>query len=140
MSIHYTITEDMIYVGYYLSRLSDTATGEPPVGLGVSDWTEAYDIFASALAEGRNEKQFRHSLENIRNAFDGLHRNPRPGWRVAGDDDTEISEQRADCIVVHHTWDDDQLDMRAFQIAAGQGALRAANQNSSLGNVVAQVA
>jgi hypothetical protein len=120
MSTLRIITDDMIYVGYYLSRLSDAASGEPPVGLGVADWTDAYDMFAPALADGRSDTQFRHTMENIRNAFDGFHDNPRPGWRIEGTD-TQISEQCAACIVAHHTWNDDQLDLRAFQIAAGQG-------------------
>lgn len=128
MSIHLKITEEMIFVGYYLSRLSDTATGAPPVGLGVSDWAEAYDLFAPALANGRNQKQFRHTLENIRNAFDGLHHNPRPGWRYADACDTEISAQRAACIIDHYTWDDDRLDMSALHIAAGRGVLDPAYQ------------
>jgi 5-methylcytosine-specific restriction protein A len=113
------ISDNMIFTGYYLSRLSDNFTGRPPVGLGVYDWEDAYDMFYDALSGGRTPRQFRNTMENVRNAFDGYHKNPRPGWRGPGND-TAISEKRAQCIVDHHSWDDDQLDRRAFQIAAGR--------------------
>ena len=119
MAQHTEIDDNMIYVGYYLSRLSDSFTGQPPVGLGLFDWEDAYDFFFDALSNGRTRKQFRNTLENLRNAFDGFHQNPRPGWRGPGTN-TAISEKRAQCIVDHHKWDDDQLDQRALQISAGR--------------------
>jgi hypothetical protein len=116
------ITDDLVFVGYYLSRLSDPISGEPPVGLCASDWNDAYDTFAHALGNGQSQKQFRHTLETVRNAFDTFHDNPRQGLFIEPKN-IHLLEGRADFVVAHFSWSDDRLDMRAFQIASGHNAL-----------------
>ena len=84
----------LIEVGYYLSRFGHNS---PPSRLLASTWDEAYFKFYNALNEGKTEENFRSSLKNIRDQFDGRFPNGRVGWldsagqsRVASEDKEQV--------------------------------------------------
>jgi hypothetical protein len=76
---HIKRSPEMYLVGYAMARAG--VGGQPPAWLGVSKWNEAYDLFLPSLGQGRAEKQFRNSLKNARDSFDGFFKNGRVGWR-----------------------------------------------------------
>lgn len=70
---------EMVFAGYYLSRLT-RPDKSPPLSLGVRSWNEAYDLFYDSCADGRSPSAFRNSLKNARDSFDSHLENPRRGW------------------------------------------------------------
>lgn len=77
-------SRELIEVGYFLSRFTDRVDGGrplPPQELGVSAWGAAYDLFYSKLSGGRPLEQFRYTLKNSRDEFDGFLDNGRQGWK-----------------------------------------------------------
>lgn len=74
----------LIEVGYFLSRFTDSVNSRiplPPVELCVPSWGGAYDLFYPKLHAGRKPEQFRNSLKNSRDEFDGYFQNGREGWK-----------------------------------------------------------
>jgi hypothetical protein len=78
----------MVLVGYFLSRCNESIPGKmpaPPKQLGVKKWKDAYQIFYQKLGDGRDIKNFRESLKNIRDSFDSHLGGERVGWRKPAD-------------------------------------------------------
>ena len=67
----------VIEVGYFLSRLG---IKDPPVQLNAKSWKEAYAKFYSTFGGAKDETEFKNSLKNIRDHFDGYLENSRTGW------------------------------------------------------------
>lgn len=89
-------SDDLILVGYFLSRCTDFSDGKvprPPASLGVDSWNGAYDLFFDALSDGRSQQQFRHTLRNTRDIFDSLFENSRQGWSDGQKRGSELSER-----------------------------------------------
>lgn len=94
-------SDEMILVGYFLSRctdFSDVNVPRPPVALNVDSWNETYDLFFDRLSDGRSRQQFRHTLRNTRDIFDSLFNNGRKGWSDEQKRGVEFSDRdRAVC-------------------------------------------
>ena len=116
------ISDDMIFVGYYLSRLSDHVTGSPPIGLGASSWDEVLEMFANALSEGRSPNEYRKTLKALQAGFD---ENFEPTQKIVQIDSETgtLSMRRAVIRETYQNWSEDQLDRRAYQIAARSPAM-----------------
>jgi hypothetical protein len=74
----------LIEAAYFLSRFSETGEGTrslPPAELKVGTWEAAYDLFHPELSAGRPLVQFRNTLKNSRDEFDGYYDNGREGWK-----------------------------------------------------------
>ena len=72
-------SKELIEVGFYLSRFGFI---NPPSGLRVKNWKEAYALFYQKLGEKRDVLQFEHSLKNTRDGFDGyFETTKREGWK-----------------------------------------------------------
>lgn len=67
----------VVEIGYFLSRCG---LDEPPKQLNVKNWHEAYLSFYEKLNNGKNKKEFKNSLKNIRDHFDSHLNNSRRGW------------------------------------------------------------
>ena len=77
-------SRDLIEAGYFLSRFTEFGVGRlslPPRELGVNSWSVAYDLFHPKLSGGRPIVQFRNTLKNCRDEFDGYFENGRQGWK-----------------------------------------------------------
>ncbi|WP_206110883.1 HNH endonuclease [Rhizobium daejeonense] len=97
-------SDDIILVGYFLSRCTEFSDGEvprPPASLGVDSWNGAYDLFFDVLSDGRSQQQFRHTLRNTRDIFDSLFDNGRKGWSDGQKRGAELSERDR---AVHDHW------------------------------------
>jgi 5-methylcytosine-specific restriction protein A len=102
-------SDEVILIGYFLSRCTDFSDGKkprPPKVLNVDKWTDCYDLFFSKFADGRGADQFRHTLRNTRDTFDPLFQNGRAGWLEG----QRLSDRD---IELHETWKDQSDD--AFQ-------------------------
>ncbi len=99
-------SDEMILVGYFLSRCTDFSDGKvprPPVALNIDSWNGAYDLFFDRLSDGRTQQQFRHTLRNTRDIFDSLFDNGRKGWSDGQKRGAELSERDR---AVHQDWED----------------------------------
>jgi len=77
-------SREMVEVGYFLARFSEARVrGKPlpPDETGARAWGAAYDIFHEKLGCGRPLIQFRNTLKNSRDEFDGFFDNGRQGWK-----------------------------------------------------------
>ena len=118
-------SDDMILVGYFLSRCTDFSDGKvprPPTSLGVDSWNSAYDLFFDVLAEGRSLQQFRHTLKGTRDIFDTLFDNGRKGWSEGQKRGSQLSARDR---AVHEQWirnSDEELfsKVRAFLVELGR--------------------
>ncbi|MBQ4915283.1 AAA family ATPase [Maribacter sp. MMG018] len=82
-------SKELVIVGYYLSRFGKKY---PPKQLNVSKWKDAYNIFYNKLSNGRSVTQFRNSLNNSRDAFDGYFaETEREGWKDDGGNPVKLS-------------------------------------------------
>ena len=68
----------LIEVGYFLSRLG---INQPPSQLKTTVWNEAYSKFYGTFGMGKTNEEFRNSLKNLRDHFDGYLDNQRIGWQ-----------------------------------------------------------
>lgn len=96
----------MVLASYYLARCGEAVSGgpsNPPSGLGVRTWKDAYDLFYESMGDGRTRSQFRNSMKNARDTFDILFDNGRIGWIGADGQQPGLSPsfQR-----VHDEWED----------------------------------
>ena len=120
-------SDDMILVGYFLSRCTDFSDGKvprPPTSLGVDSWNGAYDLFFDILSDGRSQQQFRHTLRNTRDIFDSLFDNGRKGWSDGQKRGAELSERDRS---VHEYWirhSDEDLLSKVREFLGGQGQRR----------------
>lgn len=120
-------SDDMILVGYFLSRCTDFSDGKvprPPALLGVDSWNGAYDLFFDVLSDGRSQQQFRHTLRNTRDIFDSLFENGRKGWSDGQKRGSELSERDR---AVHENWirnSDEDLFSKVREFLVEQGPHR----------------
>lgn len=70
--------DDLLEVAWYLSKYGKS---QPPVGLGVLKWKEAYALFYPRFGAGKTASEFRNSLKNSRDRFDSWLIDERIGWR-----------------------------------------------------------
>jgi len=89
---------EMYLAGYAMARAC--VDGAPPPWLGVGGWNEAYDLFFSALGQGRSGKTFRNSLKNARDSFDGFFQNGRVGWRQSSKVDRPPAPNRQVDLII----------------------------------------
>jgi 5-methylcytosine-specific restriction protein A len=80
-----TRTDEFWIVALFLARYGEPVDGSsralPPRELGVLGWNEAYEVFYRKLGGERSSQQFRNSLKNARDLFDGHVASPRVGWK-----------------------------------------------------------
>lgn len=69
--------DDLLEVAWYLSKYGKS---QPPVGLGVQKWKEAYALFYPRFGAGKTASEFRNSLKNSRDRFDSWLSDVRVGW------------------------------------------------------------
>ena len=65
-------------MAWYLSKYGKS---QPPVGLGVQKWKEAYASFYPRFGAGKSASKFHNSLKNSRDRFDSWLTDERIGWR-----------------------------------------------------------
>jgi hypothetical protein len=97
-------SDDIILIGYFLSRCTDFSDGKksrPPKVLGVEKWTDCYDLFFTEYADGRGIEHFRHTLRNTRDIFDSLFENGRAGWSEGQMRGQELSDRDT---ALHDEW------------------------------------
>lgn len=137
-------SDEMILVGYFLSRCTDFSDGKvprPPVALNVDSWNETYNLFFDRLSNGRSQQQFRHTLRNTRDIFDSLFDNGRKGWSDGQKRDVEFSDR--DLAVCQH-WKD-RSDEELTEYVLGVTAIKAGpapdrrSQNAVSGNALNSV-
>ena len=80
------LSPELYLVAYFLSRCgSSSAEGrpaKPPAQLAVRTWRQAFELFRASLGQGRSAAEFRNSLKNARDLFDGHNQaSGRSGWR-----------------------------------------------------------
>ena len=115
-------SDEIILIGYFLSRCTDFADGQkprPPKVLGVDKWTECYDLFFEKFANGRGTDNFRHTLRNTRDIFDSLFQNGRTGWSEGQMRGQELSERDSK---LHDNWKhqtDVKLEEHVMMVAFG---------------------
>lgn len=116
---------EMMVTAYYLARCGVPDPGRadaPPAALGVSSWTEAYQVFFESMGDGRSPKQFQNSLKNARDTFDRLFDNGRIGWKDAQGRQPELSGRFAR---IHEEWrsrSDSELEIFVLKLAGfGEG-------------------
>lgn len=115
------ISDEIILVGYFLSRCTDFSDGRiprPPRALNANSWNEAYDLFFDCLSEGRSQQHFRHTLRNTRDIFDSLFDNGRKGWSDGQKRGPELSDRD---IALHQSWkdrSDEDLITYVFQVTS----------------------
>lgn len=120
-------SDDMILVGYFLSRCTDFSDGKvprPPALLVVESWNGAYDLFFDMLSDGRSQQQFRHTLRNTRDIFDPLFDNGRKGWSDGQKRGSKLSEREH---AVHEHWrrkSDEDLFRKVREFLVEQGRHR----------------
>lgn len=120
-------SDDIILVGYFLSRCTDFTDGKlprPPTALGVDRWNDAYDLFFDMLSDDRSLQQFRHTLRNTRDIFDSLFQNGRKGWSDGQKRGSELSERDR---AVHEHWishSDEDLFKTVCELLGGPGRRR----------------
>ena len=137
-------SDEMILVGYFLSRCTDFSDGKvprPPVALNIDSWNETYDLFFDRLSDGRSQQQFRHTLRNTRDIFESLFDNGRKGWSDGQKRGVEFSDR--DRAVCQHWKDrsDEELTeyvLRVTAIKAGPAPDRR-SQNAVSGNALNSV-
>jgi len=116
-------SDEVILIGYFLSRCTDFSVGKkprPPKVLNVDKWTDCYDLFFAKFSDGRGTEHFRHTLRNTRDIFDSLFQNGRAGWSEGQKRGQEMSDRDN---VLHETWKDqsDQaLEKQVMKVAFGQ--------------------
>jgi hypothetical protein len=72
-------TEDgLLEVVWYLSKYGNS---QPPVGLDVQKWKEAFALFYLRFGGGKTASEFHNSLRNSRDRFDSWLTDARVGWR-----------------------------------------------------------
>lgn len=69
--------DNLLEVAWYLSKYGKS---QPPVGLGVQKWKEAYAFFYPRFGAGKIASEFRNSLKNSRDRFDSWLSDVRVGW------------------------------------------------------------
>jgi hypothetical protein len=77
-------SSELVEAAYFMSRFTENAeqrVPQPPRELNVGGWAEAYDCFFPKLSAGRSLLQFRNTLKNSRDEFDGYFENGRTGWK-----------------------------------------------------------
>ena len=85
---------ELITVGYYLSRFGFI---NPPSGLRVKNWKEAYALFYQKLGEKRDILQFEHSLKNTRDGFDSyFETTKREGWKNENGEPAKLPNEAQD--------------------------------------------
>jgi 5-methylcytosine-specific restriction protein A len=115
-------SDEVILIGYFLSRCTDFSDGKkprPPKVLNVDKWTHCYDLFFLRFADGRGTDHFRHTLRNTRDIFDSLFQNGRTGWSEGQMRGQELSDRD---IELHQTWkdqSDDALEKHVMKFAFG---------------------
>lgn len=70
--------DDLLEVAWYLSKYGKS---QPPVGLGVQKWKEAFALFYPRFGAGKTASEFHNSLKNSRDRFDSWLTDVRVGWR-----------------------------------------------------------
>lgn len=137
-------SDEMILVGYFLSRCTDFSDGKvprPPVALNVESWNETYDLFFDRLSDGRSQQQFRHTLRNTRDIFDSLFDNGRKGWSDGQKRGVEFSDRDH---AVCQDWKD-RSDEELTEYVLGVTAIKAGpapdrrSQNAVSGNALNSV-
>jgi len=130
-------SEDLVTVGYYLSRMSwvnEAGVSCPPRALKVEKWREAYDLFFDAVSDGRDLKPFERTLRNTRDSFDPFHENGRTGWVPTA--------KRADHLMavdhrVHAIWadkEDAEIECHIFGLLERRSAFNgAASRAATIG-------
>ena len=87
-------SKELIEVGFYLSRFGFI---NPPSGLNVKNWKEAYALFYQKLGEKRDVLQFEHSLKNTRDGFDGyFETTKREGWKNENGEPAKLPNEAQD--------------------------------------------
>jgi hypothetical protein len=76
--MHNTLNQSLIDIGYFLSRLGYKS---PPPQLHQIKWKQAYETFYHLDNRNLTVEEFKNSLKNIRDRFDGYCNNTRQGWR-----------------------------------------------------------
>ena len=84
------LEKELVEVGYFLSRMGEN---DPPSVLKTTTWKEAYSKFYSALGIGKTEDEFKNSLKNLRDHFDGHLDNKRVGWKSVTGEPEQLSVQ-----------------------------------------------
>lgn len=59
--------DDLLEVAWYLSKYGKS---QPPAGLGVQKWKEAFALFYPRFGAGKTASEFHNSLKNSRDRFD----------------------------------------------------------------------
>ena len=99
-------SDELILIGYFLSRCTDFSDGKkprPPKVLAVEKWNACYDLFFAKFADGRERQHFRHTLRNTRDIFDSLFKDGRAGWSEGQSRGQELSDRD---VVLHEKWKD----------------------------------
>jgi 5-methylcytosine-specific restriction protein A len=99
-------SDEIILIGYFLSRCTDFSDGKkprPPKVLNVEKWTDCCDLFFSKFSDGREPAHFRHTLRNTRDIFDSLFQNGRAGWSEGQLRGQELSDRDT---ALHDSWRD----------------------------------
>lgn len=120
-------SDEVILIGYFLSRCTDFSDGKkprPPKVLNVAKWTECYDLFFAKFADGRGAEHFRHTLRNTRDIFDSLFKNGRAGWSEGQLRGQELSDRDS---ALHDEWKDQPdtaLEKHVLSVAFGRDLLK----------------
>lgn len=69
--------DDLLEVAWYLSKYGKS---QPPAGLGVQKWKEAFALFYPRFGAGKTASEFHNSLKNSRDRFDSWLSDVRVGW------------------------------------------------------------
>lgn len=88
--MHYNLEKEAVEVGYFLSRMGKDA---PPSVLKATTWKEAYSKFYGTFGIGKTEGEFKNSLKNLRDHFDGHLDNKRVGWKSVIGEPEQLSAQ-----------------------------------------------
>ena len=116
-------SDEVILIGYFLSRCTDFSDGKkprPPKVLNVDKWNDCYDLFFTKFADGRGPEHFRHTLRNTRDIFDSLFQNGRAGWSEGQMRGQELSDRDTE---LHGTWKDQTdaaFEKHVMKVAFGQ--------------------
>jgi hypothetical protein len=116
-------SDEIILLGYFLSRCTDFSDGKkprPPKVLRTEKWTDCYDLFFMKYAAGREVEHFRHTLRNTRDIFDSLFDNGRAGWSEGQKRGQELSDRDT---ALHDQWKhrtDAELEAHVVKVAFGR--------------------
>ena len=86
----YNLEKEAVEVGYFLARMGKDA---PPSVLQAATWKEAYTKFYGTFGIGKTEIEFKNSLKNLRDHFDGHLDNRRVGWKDVKGEPEQLSAQ-----------------------------------------------